>query len=80
MVTNSCAFYFAHEAAGATGTRRFLRPLLSEGMVIQNSDAWRREKADLHLAVIASEAKQSISPHKERMDCFAALAMTELAV
>jgi len=26
--------------------------------------------------VIASEAKQSISPRKERMDCFAALAMT----
>ena len=26
--------------------------------------------------VIASEAKQSISPHEERMDCFAALAMT----
>jgi hypothetical protein len=26
--------------------------------------------------VIASEAKQSISPHKERMDCFASLAMT----
>jgi hypothetical protein len=47
---------------------------------MQNSDALRRENADLHLAVIASEAKQSISPHKERMDCFAALAMTELAV
>ena len=27
-------------------------------------------------AVIASEAKQSISQHQERMDCFAALAMT----
>jgi hypothetical protein len=27
-------------------------------------------------AVIASEAKQSISPRKERMDCFASLAMT----
>src|SRR5260370_37632417 len=27
-------------------------------------------------AVIASVAKQSISPRKERMDCFAALAMT----
>src|SRR6266511_2683243 len=26
--------------------------------------------------VIASEAKQSMSRHKERMDCFAALAMT----
>src|SRR5215216_6508901 len=28
--------------------------------------------------VIASEAKQSISRHKERMDCFASLAMTAL--
>ena len=27
-------------------------------------------------AVIASEAKQSIAPRKERMDCFASLAMT----
>jgi hypothetical protein len=71
---------FAHEAAGATGTRRFLRPLLSEGMVMQNSDALRRENAELFLAVIASGAKQSISPHKERMDCFAALAMTNSAL
>jgi hypothetical protein len=30
------------------------------------------------LDVIASAAKQSISPSKERMDCFAALAMTML--
>ena len=28
--------------------------------------------------VIASEAKQPIGPHKERMDCFASLAMTEV--
>jgi hypothetical protein len=28
--------------------------------------------------VIASEAKQSIVPHKERMDCFASLAMTNV--
>jgi hypothetical protein len=57
---------------------------------MQNSDALRRETADLHLAVIASHrvgakrrpmtgsTKQSIKPHKERMDCFVAslLAMT----
>ena len=29
-----------------------------------------------HLLVIASAAKQSISPRKGRMDCFASLAMT----
>jgi hypothetical protein len=30
VVTNSCAFYFAHEAAGAAGTRSSLRPPCSE--------------------------------------------------
>jgi hypothetical protein len=33
-------------------------------------------KQSMAPTVIASEAKQSISPRKERMDCFAALAMT----
>src|SRR5229473_1759321 len=33
-------------------------------------------KQPIARAVIASEAKQSIAPRKERMDCFAALAMT----
>jgi len=45
-------------------------------MIVQTSGASRREIAELHLTVIASEAKQSISPRKERMDCFASLAMT----
>jgi len=36
-------------------------------------------KQSIAPAVIASEAKQSILPHKERMDCFAALAMTARA-
>jgi hypothetical protein len=31
---------------------------------------------EIRPAVIASEAKQSISRHKETMDCVAALAMT----
>src|SRR4030081_1333512 len=34
-------------------------------------------KQSIARAVIASAAKQSILPRKERMDCFAALAMTE---
>jgi hypothetical protein len=37
----------------------------------------RRENANAYSVVIASAAKQSIVPHEERMDCFAALAMTE---
>jgi hypothetical protein len=36
----------------------------------------RREIADVYLAVIASAAKQSKPQYKERVDCFAALAMT----
>jgi hypothetical protein len=47
---------------------------------LQSSDASRRENVESYLEfnVIASEAKQSISPHKGRMDCFVAslLAMT----
>jgi hypothetical protein len=31
VVTNSCAFYTAHEAAGATSIRSSLRPLYLEG-------------------------------------------------
>ena len=31
VVTNSCAFYFAREAAGASGARYSLRPLISQG-------------------------------------------------
>jgi len=43
---------------------------------INGSGALRRGGANVCLDVIASEAKQSISPRKERMDCFASLAMT----
>jgi len=72
------------------GTRRFLRPLWG-GSFMQDSDALRRENVDLHLAVIASAAKQSILSYG-RDGCFAEpvigrrfaptrwLAMTELAV
>jgi hypothetical protein len=45
VVNNSCAFYTAHEAAGATSIRSSLRPLSSEGLgFLQNSDASRRGK------------------------------------
>ncbi|MEH2559515.1 hypothetical protein V1286_007044 [Bradyrhizobium algeriense] len=45
---------------------------------MQTSDAMRREIAKLYPTVIASEAKQSMPRHKERMDCFASLAMTRI--
>ena len=43
---------------------------------MQTSGDQRRENAKLYPAVIASEAKQSMLRHKERMDCFASLATT----
>src|SRR5260370_13180638 len=78
----SCAFSsctFAHETAGAASTRRSLRPQLG-GSIVNGSGALRGESVEARLdtviaseldIVIASEAKQSISPRKERMDCFA---------
>jgi hypothetical protein len=35
VVTNSCAFYFAREAAGAASTRHSLRPSVSRGQSMQ---------------------------------------------
>jgi hypothetical protein len=57
---------FAHETAGAASTRRSLRPLLDGRNDLQSSGETRRGNADLYLGtVIASAAKQSISPSKE---------------
>jgi len=42
---------------------------------MQTSGDERREIAKPYPAVIASEAKQSISRHQGRMDCFASLPM-----
>jgi hypothetical protein len=43
---------------------------------MQTSGETRCEIVKPYPLVIASEAKQSMLRHKERMDCFAALAMT----
>jgi hypothetical protein len=46
VVNNSCAFYTAHEAAGATSIRSSLRPCVFRGaMSMQNSGELRRENA-----------------------------------
>src|SRR5215471_19416328 len=45
VVTNSCAFFTAHEAAGAPDTRLSLRPHSRGSRILQSSDAWRREGA-----------------------------------
>jgi hypothetical protein len=52
---------FARKAAGASGARHSLRPLISEGATfVKNSRELRGEIAKSYLAVIASAAKQSI--------------------
>src|ERR1700704_954094 len=60
---------------GCQGHPAFPTPSLG-GRLINGSGASRGEGVNVCLDVIASEAKQSISPRKERMDCFASLAMT----
>ena len=60
---------------GCSGHPAFPTPSLG-GRFINGSGAWRGGVVNACLDVIASAAKQSISPRKGRMDCFAALAMT----
>jgi hypothetical protein len=70
-----CAFLhiFARETAGAARTRLSLRPLFEEGGKKQQNPGETRRGNYMHVKeiVIASAAKQSISPRKERMDRFA---------
>ncbi len=54
---------FAREAAGASGTRLSLRPLLSEGQKFgQTSDAWRRENAGACLISTNAPYSRPLSP------------------
>jgi hypothetical protein len=50
------------------------------GSFWQTSGAPRRGIANVYLIVIASEAKQSMEQQARKLDCFASLAMTVLAV
>jgi hypothetical protein len=51
VVTNARAFYTTRAAAGAVGTRRFLRPLFSRDQIPPQLGRTRRENADLCLAL-----------------------------
>ena len=51
-MTNSRVFYTPREAAGATGTRLSLRPLISGGHEWQTSDASRREIVESRSSVV----------------------------
>ena len=73
MLVCALSVHIAHETAGAARIRHSLRPLIREGEEFpHNSGASCREIEKLRLAVIASEAKQSIARRNERMDCFVA--------
>jgi hypothetical protein len=69
---------FAHEAAGAAGTRHSPRPLLGREINAQPGRIAPRDLyACLEIVIARSEAtKQSILSLRREMDCFAALAMT----
>ena len=57
MVTDARAYYSPRAAAGATGTRLSLRPLISDGGTFkQTSDASRREIAETWIVLIRQPA------------------------
>src|SRR5258708_10139742 len=67
VVTNARVYYTPRAAAGASGARHSLRPLLSEGQKFgQTSGAWRRENAGICLPPMSGieldYARASISP------------------
>jgi hypothetical protein len=76
LVCSSCYAQTAHETSGAASTRSSLRPLISGRKVAGKPRAKHVARSRNYVRVIASAAKQSMSRHNERMDCFAALAMT----
>jgi hypothetical protein len=60
VVTNSCAFYTAHEAAGATSIRSSLRPLFSRDTAEAKLGCKsRRESADTCASISSLRAKRS---------------------
>src|ERR1700712_1348421 len=72
----------ACETAGAARTRSSPRPLHFR-RVHEMENFGRhapRERERMSHNVIASEAKQSSKPRKERLDCFATLAMTKAMI
>jgi hypothetical protein len=66
VVSNSCAFYTAHEAAGAASIRSSLRPCIARDNADEKLGHFMpREHGGLSCVIIASEAKQSIVPQAE---------------
>jgi hypothetical protein len=83
VVTNACAYY--HYARGCGRAERPAFPAPSDWRVRKIPGKTRAKHAagmrtDVSICVIARSGatKQSISPRKGRMDCFAALAKTVL--
>ena len=72
MVTNARAYYSPRAATGATGTRHSPLPPWGSatpslgGSFMHNSGATRRGNAKSYLAVIASEAKQSMRQQESK--------------
>src|ERR1700730_6190762 len=75
----SCAYLLPIEHTRLRGHRAPAIPhalCFQGGKSMHTSGASRREIAKVCHTVIASAAKQSMLQHKERVDCFAPLAMT----
>jgi hypothetical protein len=81
MLMRALSVHIAHEIAGAARIRHSLRPLISRGREnnLHTSGAMRRESAKL----FPRHCERSEAIHraaKRMMDCFAALAMTAVAI
>ncbi len=78
VVTNARVYYTTRAAADAPSVRHSLRPL-NGGQGNLRTNLGRnapRDREAVSSVIARSEAtKQSISPRKERLDCFASLAM-----
>jgi len=76
VTTLVCFLHFAHEAAGAMGTRHSPRPLLG-GSFMHNPGATRRGIAKVYVnysdVIARSESDEAIqiASALRRMDCFA---------
>jgi hypothetical protein len=77
MLVCACYVHFCTRDRGCSKHPAFPAPSSYGRNDLQSPGETRRGNAEVCLCiVIASGAKQSISPRKERMDCFASLAMT----
>jgi hypothetical protein len=66
VVTNSCAFFAAHEAAGATDTRLSLRPLFSGGTRFEHHSGATRAAGMRSMCLRGHPSRRALHLHRSR--------------